>query len=561
MASPPANRDAPGALAAGAPHPPGGAPAVWGDQISVEDVHGVPYRMYSPRPHGVSEVLALAHRWQSRPYVVQGAREVSFADLLAAVGGKTRQLAHDGVSAGDRVLILGWNSPDWIINFWACQQLGAVPALANAWWSETETGDALDLLRPVTTLADDRAAARLPAGARRASWETGTGTPLAPAADSAAAEHRTAGEEDPAVIIFTSGTAGRPKAVELSHRSLLANLQMLLQLTRRLPHQVDEHSGETALHTGPLFHVGGPQMLLRSVAVGNTLILPSGRFDPAEILELIEQHKVTRWSAVPTMVSRVLDHPNLHRRDLRSLRALTIGGAPVHPELVERIGRELPGVQAGVPTGYGLTENGGQATAASGRDTLQHPGSAGRPLPCAELRFEPRQDLPDREVLVRSPTQMTRYIGTGESPIDSEGWLHTGDLGHLDGEGRLWITGRAKDLIIRGGENIAPAAVERALTSIPGVMEAAVVGIPHPDLGEEVCAFVVVAGGRHTAQTLSGELRGQLASFAVPTVWHLQQEPLPVNQTGKIDKPALAARARAARPGTAAGPAPARASR
>jgi len=558
MATLPADRDAPGAAPAGAPQPPGGAPAVWGDQISTEDAHGVPYQMYSSRPHRVSEVLALARQWQSRPYVVHGAREVSFGGLLAAVERKMRHLAQDGVTEGDRVLILGWNSPDWIINFWACQQLGAVPALANAWWSEAEAREAFDLLRPVTTLADERGAAKLPAGTRRASWETDT---VARAAGSAAAVQSSAGEEAPAVIIFTSGTSGRPKAVELSHRALLANLQMLLQLTRRLPHQVDERSGEIALHTGPLFHVGGPQMLLRSVAVGNTLVLPSGRFDPGEILKLIEQHRVTRWSAVPTMVSRVLDHPDLHRRDLGSLRALTIGGAAVHAELVERIGRDLPGVQTGVPTGYGLTENGGQATAASGRDTLRHPGSAGRPLPCAELRFEPQQDLPDPEVLVRSPTQMTRYIGTAESPIDSEGWLHTGDLGHLDGEGRLWITGRAKDLIIRGGENIAPAAVERALTSIPGVLEVAVIGIPHPDLGEEVCAFVVVDDARHTAQTLSSELRGQLASFAVPTIWQVQQEPLPINQTGKIDKPALSARARAARPDTAAGPSPARVSR
>jgi acyl-CoA synthetase (AMP-forming)/AMP-acid ligase II len=551
MAASPASADAQRVPCTEDPRSPDAAPAVWGDQISVEAVHGVPFRMYSNRPHQVNEVLALAHRWQSRPYVVQGAREVSFEGLLAGVERKARHLEQGGVAAGDRVLILGWNSPDWIVNFWACQQLGAVPALANAWWGETEIVGALDLLQPAAALADDRGARKLPAGCSRASWQTDTGA--ARAVGSTAAEPLIADEEAPAVIIFTSGTAGRPKAVELSHRSLLANLQMLLQVTQRLPHEVDEQSGEIALHTGPLFHVGGPQMLMRSIAVGNTLVLPSGRFDPGEILELIERHEVTRWAAVPTMVSRVLDHPDLHRRDLRSLRALTIGGAPVHAELVERIGRELPGVQAGVPTGYGLTENGGQATAASGRDTLKHPGSAGRPLPCAELRFEPRQDLPDPEVLIRSPTQMTRYIGVGESPIDSEGWLHTGDLGHLDDEGRLWITGRAKDLIIRGGENVAPAAVERALTSISGVLEAAVVGVPHPDLGEEVCAFVVVADGRHTGETLSRELRGQLASFAVPSVWHLQQQPLPTNQTGKIDKQALVTRTHAAEPGADTG--------
>ena len=196
---------------------------------------------------------------------------------------------------------------------------------------------------------------------------------------------------------------------------------MMLQVTHRLPHEVSDGAGEVTLHTGPLFHVGGPQMLLRSIAVGNTMILPAGRFDPAEVLALIERHKVTRWPAVPTMVTRLLDHPDLGSRDLHSLRALTIGGAPIRPELLHRIGRDLPGVQAGVPTGYGLTENCGQATAASGRDTLKRPGSAGRPLPLAEIGFRASEDLPDPEVLIRSPTQMTRYIGVDESPIDAEG--------------------------------------------------------------------------------------------------------------------------------------------
>ena len=523
--------------------PFGWVPPTWGAQVAVEQLRDAPFLMYSNRPHRLSEVLALGHRWGSRRYVVQGDREVSFAGLLVGVGRKALRLAESGITAGDRVLILGWNSPDWIINFWACQQVGAVPALANAWWSDVEVREAIELLQPVAALADGRGVTKLTPECRRIGWETDTSAGELPAIGPANDGRGTAGENAPAVIIFTSGSAGRPKVVELSHRSLLANLQMLLQVTRRLPHEVDEQSGEIVLHTGPLFHVGGSQMLLRSTAIGNTLILPSGRFDAAEVLALIERHRIARWSAVPTMVTRLLDHPDLQMRDLGSLRALTIGGAPVHAELLKRIGRELPGVQAGVPTGYGLTENGGQATAASGRDTLKRPGSAGKPLPCVEIQFKRREELPDSEVLIRSPTQMTQYIGVGETPIDGDGWLHTGDLGHLDDEGHLWITGRAKDLIIRGGENIAPASVERALSSVQGVVEAAVIGVPHPELGEEVCAFVVVAGGGPTVETLSLQLRGQLASFAVPTVWYVQPEPLPTNQTGKIDKPALAARA------------------
>jgi len=519
---------------------------VWGEQVEIEEVRGIPFRMYSNRPRQLHEVLALAGRWGQRSHVVQGERVVTFQGLLAGITRKAEYLRSRGLGAGDRVLMLGWNSPDWIINFWACQQIGAVPALANAWWGESELDDALDLLSPALALADDHGAAKLPEGCPLAAWPTDEAVSVGATGDRVAATGASGDEEAPAVIIFTSGTAGRAKAVEISHRSLLANLQMLLQLTRRLPQQVDEDAGEVALHTGPLFHVGGPQMLLRSVAVGNTIILPAGRFAAADVLALIERHRVTRWAAVPTVVSRLLDHPDLKTRDLSSLKALTIGGAPVHAELLQRIGRDLPGVQAGVPTGYGLTENCGQATAASGRDTLEHPGSAGRPLSCVELQFLRHEGLPDSEILIRSPTQMTRYLGDEPSPIDGEGWLHTGDLGHLD-DGRLWITGRAKDLIIRGGENIAPAAIERALASIDGVAEVAVVGVPHPDLGEEVCAFVVV-DGRHSSETLAKALRGRIASFAVPTIWHLQADPLPTNQTGKVDKSSLAAQARSAGP-------------
>jgi steroid-24-oyl-CoA synthetase len=513
---------------------------VWGDRIAVEIVGGVSYRIYEQRPRRAESLLAFADRWGARPHVIQGERVFTFADLKTASMAKARQLAELGLAAGDRVFVLGWNSPAWIVNFWGCLRLGAIPVLANGWWSKEEVADALAALTPALTLADGHGAARMPADVRCGPWDVVAGA--AEPATTADAPPQ-ADEEAPAVIIFTSGTEGRPKAVVLSHRALLAGLQMLLHITRRLPQQVDAATGETALHTGPLFHIGGVQTLLRAITVGDTLVLPHGKFDAAEAISLIERHRVMRWSAVPTMVSRVLDHPALRQRDLGSLRSLTVGGASVHAELLQRIRAGLPSVQARIPTGYGLTENGGQATAASGADTAQRPGTSGRPLPCVELSFLPRPGLPDGEILVRSPTQMTGYFGRDVSPVDADGWLHTGDLGRLDEGGQLWITGRCKDLIIRGGENIAPVAVERALMGIAGVADVAVIGAPHRDLGEEVVAFVVVDRD-FTPEQLAAELRGHVSSFAVPSRWRLQREPLPTNHAGKIDKAALSAEVR-----------------
>jgi acyl-CoA synthetase (AMP-forming)/AMP-acid ligase II len=320
---------------------------------------------------------------------------------------------------------------------------------------------------------------------------------------------------------------------------------MTLHITRKLPHQLDGSSHDVTLITGPLFHVGQMQTLLRAAVVGDTLVLSGGRYDPAEVLELIERHKINRWPAVPTMVSRLLDHPDVSKRDLTSLRSISIGGAPVHAELMQRMRNSLPSVSPRVPTGYGLTENGGQATAASGSEKPELLGSTGRPLPCVEVKFLPHDGLPDGEILLRSPTQMQGYFGLEESPIDEDGWLHTGDLGRLDDHGCLWITGRCKDMIIRGGENIAPVAVERELMTIPGVVEAAVFGVPHADLGEEVMA-VVVTDRDLTAEDLKGFIKSKVSSFAVPSRWRTQRDPLPTNPTGKVDKIALSAEFRAA---------------
>lgn len=516
--------------------------AFWGDRIAVEEIGGVPFRMYAERPRRVETLLDFSARWGSRIHIVHGNEEVSFEALHRRVAGKARQLSGLGIQPGEHILLLGWNSPDWVANFWACLAVGAVPVLGNGWWSETELGDALALVAPALTLADAHGAAKMPGGWRLGPWETDA---QAEAGGDVVPVSRD--ENAPAVIIFTSGTEGRAKAVVLAHRSLLSGLQMLLHVTKRLPHQLDGVPRDIGLHTGPLFHIGGVQTLLRAIVIGGTLVMPRGKFDPADALELIERYGVTRWSAVPTMVSRLLEHPDVHRRRLDTLRSLTVGGAPVHSELLKKIRNGLPGLQPKIATGYGLSENGGQATAASGVDTAERPGSSGKPLPCVEVSIEP---IPgwgdDGEIHLRSPTQMLGYYGPGKSPIDAQGWLHTGDLGHLDDGGHLWITGRSKEVIIRGGENISPVAVERALASVPGVADAVVFGVPNPDLGEEVMAVVVVRAAL-TADQLQAQLRGKLASFSVPSRWRIQTEALPTNHAGKIDKALLVGEERALR--------------
>ncbi len=509
----------------------------WGKDIAVEEIGGISYRMYSNRPRRLEDLLAFTAHWPDRACIIQGDRTVTFDGLKRAAAAKARSLVDAGVRSGDHVFILGWNSPDWIINYWSCLVSGAVPVVANAWWSDAEVVDALNLIAPALILADSRSAAKIPAGWLTGPWACDENAPATdlPAADGSRDEN------DPAAIIFTSGTSGKPKAVQLAHRSLLSNQMMILHVTRRLPYQPDPAAGDVGLHTGPLFHIGGLHAMHRMVLVGNTLVFGSGRFDAGEAIRLIERYKIVRWSAVPTMATRILEHPDLSAHDVSSLSAITLGGSAVTSDFIARVRAGLPSVEARIATGYGLSENGGQATTASGKDTASRPGATGRAMPLVEVRTVPLPGLPDGEVQVRSPTQMLRYYGMAESPIDGEGWLHTGDLGRVDADGYLWITGRSKEIIIRGGENIAPAAVEEALTALPGVVEAKVFGIPHPEFGEEVTAAVVV-DGETSADELRAQLKERLASFAVPTRWMVQTDPLPVNLTGKVDKAALLAR-------------------
>jgi long-chain acyl-CoA synthetase len=500
----------------------------WGDQLIEESVLGAPCRVFLHRRRHLGDLFDDTELHLDATYLVQGARRLTFARHAAAVAAVRRYLHDSGVSRGDPVLILGANSIELVASFWAVVRAGAVAVLGNAWWSADEVAHGLRTVTPKLVIADGRRAALLPAGTptiRFADIEA-----VIAAAGVAGDQPATpVDEDDPAVVIFTSGTTGFPKAAVLSHRAVLANLQSLLVVTGRLPGR--SSGGRSSV-----------VQILSALVNGTTLVFSEGRFDPVAVTELIDRERVTVWSAVPTMVARVMDHLEAGGRELPGLRTVGMGGSFVSEEIRRRARRLFPNAQRGIGVTYGLTESGGPVTTAAGEAVAARPGCVGRVLPGCEIRIAAPDATGEGEIVVRSPSVMLGYWGGEPDGIDAERWLYTGDLGRLDDEGFLYVTGRQKDIIIRGGENIAATRVEAELLRHPGVAEAAVVGLPHPDLGEEVAA-VVVARGEVTLDPvdLTQFVGRSLAYFAVPTAWWIHPGPLPQNATGKILKRELSA--------------------
>jgi long-chain acyl-CoA synthetase len=316
----------------------------------------------------------------------------------------------------------------------------------------------------------------------------------------------------------------------------VANIHNLLVLTGRLPDELpDTHPGTVSMLSVPLFHLAGIQTSITTLLSGGRLVFLEGRFDPGEVLALIERERVRVWGSIPTMVSRVLDHPDFAAHDTSSVASVPMGGAAIPPELRARISAAFTGVRTRVGSLYGLTEAGGVLAAGSGDALTSRPGAVGRALPVVELTI--RAPGPDGvgEIAARTPTSTAGYLGDPVPLTDPDGWVLTGDLGRIDDEGWLHVTGRSKDVIIRGGENIAAAHVEAALAAHPDVVEAAVVALPHADLGEQVGAAVVTrAGSTLTPAELRAHAAGTLARHELPDRWWWHPGPLPTNASGKI---------------------------
>ena len=518
----------------------------WGDEVVASRHGGHSGLVYRERPTSFTDLLIGVDRWAPRPFLVHSERRIAFGEFFGAVDSARKRLAVNGIGPGDRVLLVAYNSPEWVLALWATWAAGAVPVLGNRWWSGSEAAHCLTVVAPRAVITD--ATGLLPDGppvidiaSLGDCFDAGTATvPNIPGP---------ADEEQPAVILFTSGSTGMPKAVVLPFRSMVANQQNVLARSRQLPQLIPADGIQAVnLVSTPLFHIGAFATLITQVLTGGRIVFSTGRFDPGQVLALIESEQVQRWGAVPTMAARLLEHPNFDSYDLSSLRSFPLGGAPVPPVLLERLAHRLPQLQGrGMVNMWGMTEGGGFFTVATGADLARFPKTVGRALPTAELRIDSPDDEGKGEIIARSPTNMVGYLGIdaegySSGPIDSDGWLHTGDVGHLNDDGYLFIDGRTKDMVIRGGENIACPHVEAALMRHPDVVEAAAIGLSHPDLGEELAAVVVCrpGGPLPTEAELAEHMRGEVAYFAVPTRWLIRTEPLPTIGTEKLDKKKLA---------------------
>lgn len=529
-------------------------------QIVTEDVRGVAMRVFAERPKSLVQLAALVRARPAREHLVCGNRRLTDHGLLAEAEVIAANLRTRGLRPGERVAILSANSVEWAAAFWGVVLAGGVVAALNGWWKPQEVLYALGDCSPRFLIADEPRFDRLIAVATPADLAVLDGVFLVGAVHAGAEPFErlldaapaglppTGDEDDPVAIFYTSGTTGRSKGAVATHRSWIAALQCLQYLAASAPAASDaaeERMPEVTLATLPLFHVSGCQStLVAGLVAGTRTILLDGRFEPERVMALIEAERVTRWSAVPTMVSRVCRHPDRDRFDLTSMRAISYGGSPAPPELPGLVRATFPEVRS-VANAYGLTESGTIIAVNGGADFERRPDSVGRPFPIIEVRIGDGDSEADDtggpgEIHLRGPMIMPGYWGNSSATaevLSPDGWLHTGDLGYLDDDGFLYVTDRAKDMIIRGGENVYPAEIEQRLGEHPDVIEAAVVGIPDSDLGEAVKAIVrVVTGSATTDAQLGGFVEEALASFKVPSVWERVTEPLPRNATGKLLK-------------------------
>ncbi|MGF1454021.1 MAG: class I adenylate-forming enzyme family protein [Alphaproteobacteria bacterium] len=540
-------------------------------EMETVTVDGVTLRTYTAQPPHIRAVLEASRAHGAKDFIVFEDERITFEHHFRAVARLAQELKDiHSVQKGDRVVLAMRNFPEWSVAFFAVIAVGAVVVPLNAWGTgpELEYGlsdsgarlaildeermhrlmphfEALDLDGVIVA----RAGGEIPSFVERfedlveetAAYGLLPDRPL-PDVDIQ--------PDDNATIFYTSGTTGKPKGALGTHRNFLTNLMNLscsqaraaLRRGEEIPQPDPDAPQRVLLLSVPLFHATGCHSILVPNLFTGTRIVMMYKWEPVRAMELIEREGGTHFGGVPAMVWQVLEHPRFREFDLSSVQSISYGGAPAAPGLVRRIAEAFPHVQAG--NGYGLTEISSAVSQNVGDDYRLRPDSVGVVFPVNEAKVvnEAGEDLPVGgvgELWLRGPNVVKGYWNKPEATEKTfgGGWLKTGDVARMDEEGFIFILDRAKDMLIRGGENIYCVEVEDALYSHDAVMDAAVVGIPHDVLGEEVGAIVqVTPGARVTQEQLQAYVRERLAGFKVPVRIEIREEPLPRNPNGKILK-------------------------
>jgi long-chain acyl-CoA synthetase len=541
-------------------------------EMEERDIRGVRIRVWKNAPATMREVFLLARRHAGKTFVVHRDERSSYEDFARAALAIAEALQQAGVRKGDRVAIAMRNLPEWPAAFFGCLLAGGVATLLNAWWTgpELEFGlkdsgakiaivDGERLERMVDRLHDCPALERIFVSRGREdaphpkvaklesivgevnSWHLLPDRPLPDVP---------LDPEDDATILYTSGTTGKPKGALGTHRNSATNVlgrpfAMARAFVRRgepIPAPDPDAPQKCTLMVVPLFHTTGCHAtMIPLLAAGGKLVFMH-KWDPELAMQLIERERVTGAGGVPTIAWQLLEHPALGKYDLSSLESISYGGAPAAAELVLRLKQKFP--KAVLGTGWGMTEASGGFTGHQGEDYELRPASCGPALPIGDTKIvdEAGKELPVGgvgELWVKGPTIVKGYWQNPEATAATfiNGWLRTGDIARLDEDGFCYILDRAKDMLIRGGENIYCIEVENALYEHPAVIDAAIVAIPHHTLGEAPGAVVTLKPGTTADED---ELRAfvavRLAAFKVPVNILFSADMLPRNTNGKILK-------------------------
>jgi long-chain acyl-CoA synthetase len=546
-----------------------------GFEIETIEVRGVPIKVFKSAPPNMRVLWELSAGHGDKDYVVYEDERYSYTEVHAQV----RALAHllretHGVREGDRVAIAMRNYPEWVVSYWAIVSLGAAAVGMNAWWTGPEMEYGLTDSRPKVLIADDERVDRilphldgiragqplhlitvrserdLPEDAAR--WADVVVASSAPDA----LPDATIDPDDDACIFYTSGTTGAPKGAQLTHRGSVHNLLHLVFMTTVAgaaaakagtapPADPTAVPSQTVMMAPtPLFHVTANNCVLHPCTLAGGRLVLTYKWDPARALELIEREGVTNFSGVPTMSRELLAHPDWSTRDTSTLQGMGGGGAALQPDLVEKIDKSL---SKGAPsTGYGLTETHGIVTANAAANFVAKPASCGPVVPTldAKLVDEAGNDLPTGpdtigQLCVRGSVVIKGYLNRPDATAESivDGWFNTGDIARIDEDGFVFIVDRAKDMVLRGGENIYCSEVESAIYEHDDVAEVAVFGVPDERLGEEVGAAIVVRNGASLDEEgLRSFLTERIARFKIPAHVWFRTEPLPRNANGKFVK-------------------------